>query len=302
MRFWAAFDLEAGIKAAWQGLRAAPLPLLLGGALMTMFTGGQAGGGPVGPGSGGGGGGSGVDGDLGNDLGDGFGQFWNDLQASLSSVDTWVLLFGIGLLFVVVGFAGLLWAAAWAFLRGGWLRLHEQVLVTGAGEVGALFSGGPRFRPMLGLKLLTGLVSVLIWMVLASPGLGLLVFGLSRESWPMGVGGGLLALLLPLPAWIWWSLRTCFAEHAVALDGLEIGAALRQSAAVGRGHQLNLLVWFFVMRIAAGFVGSAGLLLCCVGVVLTLPAAQVFAELPLTRGYLLLSRGEAERARHVLPR
>lgn len=294
MEFWRAFELGQGLQVGARALREAPLPLLVGGMIMALLT-GSTGGGPVSPGGGGGGGSSGSaqpfpDPD---EL-----QRW--FEAQVEGVNLAFLALAIGLLFFLVLCAGLLWSAFYAYMQVGWIRLHEQALVTGKPTLSTLFSGGPRFAAMLRYTILEGLISLSIWLVLGGPFMALGGWSVHAKSLPAAIAALLLTLLVPMIPWIWFRLSVSFAAHAVALDGEGARGALRRSFAMARGNRLNLLVWGFVMRIVTGLVSMIGFFACCVGVIVTIPAAKVLSDLPFTRGYLLMSRGEDEARRHAL--
>lgn len=291
MKFWRAFDLGDSISVTVSALKAAPVPLLLAGLLMSFFTGGS-GGGPVSPG---GGGGSGSSSSSSSELDPTALSDWFNSQ--LEGVNLAFLALAIGLLLVLGLCAGLLWAAFFSFLQVGWIRMHEQVLASGTTTIGTLFSAGSRFRPMLGYTLLSAGVSLGIWALLGGPWLLLGAWALRAQSLPAGIVAAMLLILVPIIPYIWWQLSVAFGAHAIALDGETARGALRRSMALAEGNRLNLLLWGFVMRFLAGVVGMLGIVACCVGLLLSLPAAKVLSDLPFTRGYLLLSRGERELER-----
>jgi len=294
MKFWRAFDLGESITVTVSALKAAPFPLLIAGFIMSVLTGGS-GGGPVSPGGGGGGGGSSSSAGSVPDPSELTG--W--VESQLDGVNLALLVLAIGLLLLLGLCAGLLWAAFAAFLQVGWIRMHEQVLVTGTTTLSTLFSAGSRFRPMFGYTLLTGSISLGIWGLLGGPWLLLGAWAAHAESLPVGIAALILLICLPMIPYLWWQLSAAFGPHAIALDGETVRGALRHSMGLARGNRLNLLLWGFVMRFLAGMLSMMGLLACCVGMLLTVPAAKVLTDLPFTRGYLLLSRGEDELERLV---
>ena len=291
MKFWRAIDLGESITVTVSALKAAPLPLLIAGLIMSVLSGGS-GGGPVSPGGGGGGGGGGSSGTLPDPS-----ELSQWFESQLDGVNLALLALAIGLLLLLGLCAGLLWAAFSAFLQVGWIRMHEQVLVTGTTTLSTLFSAGSRFRPMFGYTLLTASVSLGIWTLLGGPWLLLGAWAAHAESLPAGIAALILLICVPMIPYIWWQLSAAFGPHAIALDGETVRGALRRSMELARGNRLNLLLWGFVMRFLAGMLSMMGLVACCVGMLVTVPAAKVLTDLPFTRGYLLLSRGEDELQR-----
>lgn len=165
------------------------------------------------------------------------------------------------------------------WLLPGWLRLHRHILQTGTDSVGMLFGAGDAFVRMLGWRLLNGVILLGTAAVAALPGGVLLALGASQESDVLGTIGALLLLLVVLPVLLYVWLGLVLGDYAVSLEGLGPVAALDRSWELARGHRLRLAEFFAVVEL----FGFLGILLCCVGVFVTRPIAQIGA----TEAFLL---------------
>ncbi|MES2645187.1 MAG: hypothetical protein V4850_37210 [Myxococcota bacterium] len=186
---------------------------------------------------------------------------------------------------LVVGFAWLLTVVAIAsfFLRcwllPGWLRLHRHVLQTGQDALGTLFGGGDVFLRMLGWQILNKVILLGTFVVAALPGGALMALGAAQENDILGAVGALLLIVLALPVLVYVWLGLVLGDFAVALENLGPVATLDRTWELARGNRLRLGVFFGVMELFS----LLGVLLCCVGVFLTRPIAQIGA----TEAYLL---------------
>jgi hypothetical protein len=183
---------------------------------------------------------------------------------------------------------GLVWlftvfAIASFFLRcwllPGWLRLHRHVLQTGEDAMGALFGGGDAFLRMLGWQVLNKVILLGTFVVAALPGGALMALGAAQENDVLASVGAVLLLVLALPVLVYVWLGLVLGDYAVALEDLRPVATLERTWELARGNRLRLGVFFGVMELFS----LLGVLLCCVGVFLTRPIAQIGA----TEAFLL---------------
>jgi len=130
----------------------------------------------------------------------------------------------------------------------GMLTLAVSEAVLGrrpsAGQVWA--KARPRMLALVGLSLLTGLLSTVLIAALIGPGIALLTVS--------GLAGG-LALLVGVPAAlvlvIWVSIRLAFAAPALLLEDLRVVAAMRRSWRLVSGSWWRVLGVLLVMGVIA---------------------------------------------------
>lgn len=262
-----AFDIGAAVSTGIEALKRQPVGLLLGSFLLTITDGGG--------GSGGNGGSSsyGDDGGLGGQISDALGSLGGAEAAMIAALFGCLLCCGIGIFLF----------RSW--LEPGYLRLHRDLIVTGAGEVGALFGGGDVFARVALWKLLSAVIGLGTLVVALLPGGAVLGAGVAMdESSGVMITGGVLMALIGLPALIYVELGLWMGSRAVALDGLAPMDALERSWAMARGNRVHLAIFYVVTSVFT----LLGFIACCVGVF----ATRAITDVGTTRGYLVATRPE----------
>jgi hypothetical protein len=190
---------------------------------------------------------------------------------------------------------GLLLFALACWLQTGFVRLHVNILEHASDELAPLFSGKDRFWPMAGFKSLAALALLSTFVVSVWPGALLAYFGYARGDNTLMIGGIGAMVILAVPALVYIGLGLYLGELVVALDGATPVHALRRGWALARGNRLPLL-GFAVVCALVQFVSLAGLLLCCIGILATVPFARSLTGFAKTESYLLFTRGAAQTA------
>jgi hypothetical protein len=297
VEFQQAFNISRGLEHGFAAFKRVPFPMFLGALLMQCTEGGSGGGGNSG----------GVPWDAGS--GDD-GSRGMDIDYRLDSIDPGELLrvdvpltpglsdlaglggVGLGIMVaaVLIGLVcvGLIWVFR-SWLQTGYIRLQVSALRSGDGSFGDLFSGADRLVPMMLWKLLKTMVTLGAMLVSGLPGGGLLFYGAINRSIPMMGAGGVLLLLLCLPVLIYIGLGLAFGEHAVTLDELGPTEALERSWQLASGNRLQLFLFLLVYAIARFVAAIVGLLMLCVGALVTIPVARAVTDTGFTESYLLLT-------------
>lgn len=302
-----AFGIARGFENGWLALKRAPIPMMIAGFLMALLDGSNGG-------LNGNGGGGGYDPGYDNDydtyssLLESVGSplkaaFTDVLGDVLHPVAVWAqigsteLTFILGVLFVTlicVGAIIVAIAVARAFVRPGVIRLHSHILQTAETDsIGILFSGADRFLHMLAWEFMLLAIMLAVGVVAAIPGAILMTVGFTTDIFPLKLVGGLLLLLLSLGAWIYVVLGLAFGAHLITLEERSPMEALKRSWMLARGNRLWTFLFLFcggVLKFVAIVVGA---LMCCVGLLATVPAAQSIMDFAFTESFLLLTRGEA---------
>ena len=254
MEFNRAYDPIRALQTAWKALNRSPLPLLVGGVLLTLTDGG-----------GGSGGGS-----------------WNDDHHRGADWDQiWPILLPVVGICCCLGIAVFLFAS---WVRVGFANTVESVLKTGEATVGQVFQSKGRFGNIVFARILVILIHIAVWIpFLAAFGIVLAI----TEGFERHEELGFLLIpagLITLPVWIYVALGLSLVDQAAALEGLQPSACLKRSWSLVSGHRWMLLLYWVV-----GWVFSAlGLCLCCIGVFLT----NTLFEIAKSESYIALVRSD----------
>jgi hypothetical protein len=169
-----------------------------------------------------------------------------------------------------------------SWIHAGYIRLHRDLVTTGAAEAGVLFSGGPDLWRLAGWKILKAVMSLSFLVVSALPaalGAAIAHYG-AHASQPVVVGVGLALLaLVAVPVTIYVALGLVLGDIAVVIERLGPVGALERSWSLARGNRVPLFVYFFVTTLFS----LVGVLACCIGVIVT----RAIADLGTTEAYLL---------------
>ncbi len=240
MTFEEAFDPIRSLKASWKLLTAAPAPMWVGGILMFILDGG----------GGGGGGGNLNLGEL-DRSGD---VDWETVVPVAIAVGGFVCC--LSLVFWVL--------ASWIWI--GFANSVEEVLRTGAGDVGRVFDSKGRLVTMMLARLLQGVLVFLsaIPMLLA---VGAAAFLGSQEilepaiAVGIGVAGGLVGFVVLC----YVALGLVFVPQVVALEGLEVVGSIQRSWSIAESRRLRIFFYYFVISVFM----LLGMCLCCIGIFAT---------------------------------
>jgi len=274
----APFAVGPGFGLGWKAVHAALVPMWLGGLLMSCTEGG-----------GGGGGGGGSEDEL-PDID------WEQLlngAGDLGALDAGVAAAVVLGLAVVLALVLAVFALR-CFIHGGFLKLHEETLRTGQGSSSALFDGGDRFLDMAVFKILKTVFLVSTFIVSAAPGGAVLAMGVLQEDTTLMVAGGMALALLCIPACLYVTMGLALGEHAVVFDQRSGRQAVDRSWDLARGRRIEILVYLLVAGLLQIFATIVGVVMLCVGVLVTVPLAYSTWSVGFSRGYLLLTRDETE--------
>ncbi len=235
MNFRRAYDPGRALSNAWKLLWKAPLSMFLGGVLL-MVTGG---GGPNGSWQ----------------FDDGDFNFGALESAAIASLIGFGCLIGVGL-FVFN-----------SLLRVGFGAAVQRVMTTGKEDVADLF----RPRGLL-LSMIVSQILVVIVIFLAAIPFGLAIGGgflvAGGTSWPPVLVISVIAFCVGwFVVWIWVILGLSLVPEAISIEGLGPIDALERSWSLTTGYRLELFLYSVVMFL----VSIAGLLACCVGLLVTGP-------------------------------
>jgi len=246
MRFSQAYDPFRVVRASWRALQAAPVPMLIGGILMMLVSGGAGGGAR-----------------FGTDASD-----WNGRSAGGAELGL-ILFLAVIVMMLAIG----LWLFG-CLVRVGFAGAVESVVSTGEATVGQVFESRGRWGRMV---LTTLLQTVLTFAAVLPLMLGvLIVVGVARATEAQGVGPVVvvtmvLLLLGYLPVLLYIGLGLSLMPEATAIEGLSATEAMHRSWGLVRGNRLQLLVYYLVLAL----FGMLGILACCVGVLITESLVQI---------------------------
>lgn len=182
----------------------------------------------------------------------------------------------------------LLVAQSW--LQPGYLRSQLAALRGEKPTAALLFSGRDRFLAMLGWKILAATLVVLATGVGAMPGIALAV--LSDGQGTLATVGGILTIAGGAFAGIYVFLGLWLGDRVVTFEGTRPMQTLRRTWALAEGHRLRLFLFFVALAIV-GLAGALGVVLFCVGALVTVPLAHVLANTALTDAYLRVASPSA---------
>jgi hypothetical protein len=288
-----AFRLDGMLSRGWAAVQRWPLPLMIGGVALTAVDASSS---------------------SGNNF-DGLAEMLE--QADTESVGLMLPLGSDGLAASTAEIAALTIAGlalfafmfalvlALSFVRSwlvnGWLMLHRGLILNGEGVVSTLFTSFDRMLVIWFTRVLAGLLVFLLIIASMLPpmmvwGVGLIA-GQDLSVDPttpvfLAFGG---TLLLMVPTGVYFSLGTWLAPWFVVYDGSSAWTALLQSWDAARGNRMTLFLFFFVQYLIGLAALILGLLLCCVGALVTVPLARAITDLATSRAWLTARHG-ADRA------
>ncbi len=181
------------------------------------------------------------------------------------------------------------------WIETGWIRLHHRILTEGDGSMNHLFSGIDRLKPAVAYRLLVGCIGVGTTFVAMLPGGVIAGLGFGLDSTVVGIAGGILAVLCLVAANIYVQLGLALGMHAVVLDGCTAVEAMHQSWEVARGNRLTIFFFQLIVNILNVVAMGVGLLMLCIGALVTVPAMRAIGDFGFTESYLLFTRDAAER-------
>jgi hypothetical protein len=284
-----AFDISRAVSHGWAGVKRQPVGLLLGSFLLTITEGGGGGSNPIGGKY---------------DWGDGSSS---DQKSSALPSDLWSGALGdaldletgagiaalvIGLVCVTMCVAAVLVFRSW--IQAGYLRTHRDLVIAGQADVGTLFTGGSDLVRLILWKLLSFVVSLGVFAVALLPALltAGIAYALHVEKDHILIAAGIIGFVFVVPTLIYVGLGLVLGDRAVVIDGLAPAAALDRSWSLAKGNRIQLFVFFLV----TGLFRLAGILLCCIGIVLT----RAIVDMGTTEAYMLATRSDS--ANWVLPK
>jgi hypothetical protein len=278
-----AFDVSRAVSHGWTGVKRQPVGLLLGSLLLTLTEGGGGGSNPIGGKYDWGDGGSSdhKSSAMPTDL-------WSErIRAALG--DAFDLQSAGGIAALIVGLTCLALCVAVVVLfrcwiQAGYLRTHRELVVTGQAGVGTLFSGAPDLVRLLLWKLLSGIVALGVLTVALLPALVTagIAYALHADRNAIAIAAGIIAFLFVVPTMIYVGIGLAFGDRAVVIDGLGPSAALDRSWSLAKGNRMHL----FVFLLLTGLFRLAGILLCCIGIVLT----RAIVDTGTTEAYMLATQ------------
>jgi hypothetical protein len=271
--FGLAFDISRGFDSGMAAVRAAPLAMWVGGVLMVLFDGHYSGGGDSDDGL--------------SSLVSGAGDTIAVMGSKFSALQDAIPTAGVILVGLVVAAAMLL---GHAFFRTGFLRQMHTVHAYGEEGYRDLFSGADAMLSMLGSTLLQGLVYIVIAAPFAA-GAGAAFYFL--DEGPAFAVTALLALLAIGPL-IYAYLGMCLASFRVALDGDGPIESLRSSWSLADGNRWSLFKFGFVMVLVECAAALVGVMLLCIGMLVTVPLGRALTGVAWTESYLLATRGAVD--------
>lgn len=305
MRFSHAFDIGRALEHGYDALKRFTAPMMVGGALMSVLDGG-------------------CNGNTGGDSGSSGGESipLEELERWLPSDNSTELLqhanignelfpfsalplddlttpMGIGIALGVVA-AILVIATVFLFIRAwiqvGWIRLHQDILVDDKGDMGRLFGGADRAGTLFKFLLAKAFIGLGTTAAAAAPGILLVVGGVAAGSMATWIVGAVIALIAALAANLYVQLGLALGSHAVVLDDETALGAVERSWDLARGHRMTIFVFQLGIGIVQLIAALVGLMMLCIGALVTVPAARAIGDFGFTESYLLFTRPESERA------
>lgn len=286
MEFKNAFDPFRAIRHGFECLKREPAPVLVGGFLMFVLNACQSQGSNNIP-----------SGNNDSPWGEGDDPFGGG-SSPFESFDEAMLAAALVVLGVVLCIGVVIFAIK-AFIEPGTYRVGERITVDGASGLDTLFSGKDAWLSMVGYRLLMAAIVTGVLAVTALPGGLMLALAVvqakgSDPNMALIVGGATLITLLVLPALIYVSLGLQFGPYAISIDRLGAMEALDRSWGLAKGNRLRLLWFNLICGLAAFAAGMVGLMMCCVGVLVTVPVATGTIFCAQANAYLLFTREDFE--------
>jgi hypothetical protein len=280
-----AFEIGRALSHGWAGVKRQPVGLLIGSFFLSITEGG----------GGGNAGGRKLDwGDWGSDHKSTSmpSDLWGErLHGAVGDAFDLHTAGGIALAFIGILCLGICVALVVLFrcwLQAGYIRTQRDLVISGQASAGTLFAGAGDLGRLLLWKILRGIVALGVITVAAIPALvcGLIGYGMHAEQNAIFLMVGIAAFLFVLPTLVYVGIGLAFGDHAVVIDGFGPAAALDRSWSLAKGNRVHLFVFFFV----TGLVHVAGLLLCCIGIVLT----RAIVDMGTTESYMLATQPDSE--------
>jgi len=256
MDFSRAYSISRALSNAWKLLFAAPIALLVGGALLLLL----------------------------DNHGVGFsGNRW---KIDVNSRDIEVWLAPLASIIAVFGcLLALFFFLATSWLQVGYANAVEETARTGEDRIATVFDARNRWLSMA----LTRLVRIVLLGLALVPIVPIVLLGVVLHEGlelpeELAAVVAVAGVLCYLPVWIYVALGLALIVPAVALEGLDPFAAITRSWTLVRGNRMWLLLYGVVLV----FVELSGLLLCCIGMFFT----ATLARIAWTDSYLALTRGD----------
>lgn len=293
-----AFRSAGILDRGWAAVKAHPVPLILGGVILTVLDTCN---------------GNGGSGDLSDildeidtdaDLGSVFVPS-DHLAQNIPELDGWLLggvVVFVAVLALVLAFSAVVsLIKSWIFV--GWLQLHRDILLGGTSAVATLFV---HRRGVIAVWLSRILAYVLYGLLCVAAVAPVIAAGetLDALNLPMGDDVILLAVgasfLLLAASMVYASLGLWLAPWFVVYDDSGPWHAILQSWDAARGNRVTLFVFAFTHGLVGLLAVVLGLLTCCVGLLVTLPVARAITDLSISYGWLSARLGdEAVEALHA---
>ncbi|HED64744.1 MAG TPA: hypothetical protein ENJ09_04225 [Planctomycetes bacterium] len=180
-----------------------------------------------------------------------------------------------------------------SYLRIGYVGAVQRVLVTGEENAGDLFQGRGLLVSMVLARLgkWLGITATALPFTIAI--LGSVALGRSMGVPAIGILGAVVFGVMELVAVLFVGSGLLLVEEAVAIEGLDPGAAFQRSWSIARGRRLELLFYALVMALIRFLGGVVCCMTLCIGWVLV-PLAVTWVETAWTESYLRFALPEPE--------
>lgn len=179
-----------------------------------------------------------------------------------------------------------------AWLLPGWIRVQRAALVEGEASFATLGSGADRFLDVLGWRIARVLLLGLVFLSGAGPGLAIATTAPNLEH-PVVVAGIGVSAAIQTVLVLWLAPAIALVERFLVLDGVGPVEALRRSWAAARGNRPTLILFGVASALALLVSAVIGSLVFCVGVLVTVPWTRALVDMLWTRAWLRARHGDS---------